>query len=55
MIDLSRFVALRPEEVVQVHPDGVCRRDRPQPVLQHFRVEIDRVNRSARTDPDRGG
>jgi tetratricopeptide (TPR) repeat protein len=46
-IDLSRFVALRPEEVVQVHPDGVCGVTGLN-LLQGFRVEIDRINRSAR-------
>ena len=46
-IDLSQFVALRPEEVVQVHPDGVCGVTGLN-LLEHFRIEIDRVNRSAR-------
>ena len=46
-IDLSSFVALRPEEVAQVHDDGVVGVTGLN-LLQHFRVEIDRVNRFAR-------
>ncbi len=46
-IELTRFVALRPERVVQVHPDGVCG-VLGLGLLRHFRVEIDRVNRVAR-------
>lgn len=43
--DLARYVALRPEELVQVHPDGALG-TLGLNVLEHFRVEVDRVNRS---------
>jgi hypothetical protein len=43
-IDLSEYVALRPEEVILVHPDGVAGVT-GLGLLEHFRVEIDRVNR----------
>jgi len=46
-IELTRFLALRPEEVVQVHPDGVAG-VLGLNFLEHFRVEIDRTNRTAR-------
>ncbi len=46
-IDLAKYVAFRPEEVVQVHKDGVAG-VLGLNVLEHFRVEIDRVNRFVR-------
>jgi len=46
-IDLSRYVALRPSEIVQVHADGVLGTIGLN-LLEHFRVEIDRVNRYIR-------
>lgn len=46
-LDLARYVAFRPEEVQQVHADGVAGVTGLN-LLQHFRVEIDRVNRFAR-------
>ncbi|MEC7584565.1 MAG: hypothetical protein VYE77_09615 [Planctomycetota bacterium] len=46
-IELTEFLALRPEEVVQVHPDGVVG-VLGLNFLEHFRVEVDRVNRTAR-------
>ena len=42
--DASQYVAWRPEEVVQVHPDGAFGVAGIN-LLQHFRVAIDRVNR----------
>ncbi len=46
-IDLAKFVALRPEEIAQVHPDGVGGMMGLN-LLERFRVEVDRVNRVAR-------
>ncbi|MDF1699809.1 MAG: hypothetical protein P1V36_01425 [Planctomycetota bacterium] len=46
-LDLAAFVALRPEDIAQVHKDGVVGLTGLN-LLQHFRVEIDRVNRFAR-------
>lgn len=46
-IDLASYVALRPEEINQVHADGVVGITGLN-VLEHFRVEIDRVNRFVR-------
>lgn len=46
-LDLARYVAFRPEEVVQVHEDGVAGMLGLN-ALQHMRVEIDRVNRVVR-------
>lgn len=46
-IELTEFVALRPERVVQVHPDGVAG-VLGLNLLERFRVEVDRVNRVAR-------
>ncbi|MCP4860195.1 MAG: hypothetical protein GY902_02985 [Planctomycetes bacterium] len=43
VLDFSEFVAFRPEELIQVHPDravGVVGTN----LFQHMRVEIDRVN-----------
>lgn len=42
--DASQYIAWRPEPVVQVHPDGAFGVAGIN-FLQHFRVEIDRVNR----------
>ncbi len=42
--DLSSFVALRPAEVNYVHPDGALGVT-GLGLLQHLRVEVDRVNR----------
>ena len=46
-IDLSRYVALRPAELVQVHPDGALG-SLGLNLLRHFRLEVDRVNRYLR-------
>ncbi len=46
-LDLAKYVAFRPEEVVQVHEDGVAG-TLGLNALQHLRVEIDRVNRFVR-------
>jgi tetratricopeptide (TPR) repeat protein len=48
-LDLTDFVALRPEEVIQVHADGVAGVMGVN-LLEHLRVEIDRVNRWARIE-----
>ena len=48
--DLSEFVALRPAEVILSHPDGVFGVVGLN-LLEHFRVEVDRVNRWARLTP----
>ena len=48
-LDLTSFVALRPEEVVQVHADGVAGVMGVN-LLEHLRVELDRVNRWARVE-----
>ena len=50
--DLAQFVAFRPEEVIQVHPDGVFGVAGIN-LFRHFRVEIDRVNRWVRLTPTR--
>ncbi|MBK6940810.1 MAG: hypothetical protein IPH13_11515 [Planctomycetes bacterium] len=46
-IDLAPFVAFRPERVPHTHADGVFG-VLGQNVLRHFRVEVDRVNRTSR-------
>ncbi len=49
-IELDRYLALRPEEVILTHPDrafGVLGIN----FFRHFRVELDRVNRWARLTP----
>ncbi len=46
-IDLHQFVAMRPEPLVQVHSDGALGVAGLN-LLEHFRVEIDRVNRFIR-------
>lgn len=49
-IEVNRFVAFRPEELILTHPDrafGVLGIN----FFRHFRVEIDRVNRWARFTP----
>ncbi len=46
-LDLSKYVAFRPEEVVRIHKDGVAG-TLGLNALQHLRVEIDRVNRFVR-------
>jgi tetratricopeptide (TPR) repeat protein len=51
-LDLSEFVAFRPEELVQVHPDravGIAGIN----VFEFMRVEIDRVNLWARLTPSK--
>ena len=45
--DVSEFVALRPEEVHYAHPDGAIGVTGIN-LLEHFRVEVDRVNRWVR-------
>jgi len=50
--DLSRYVAFRPEEVVLTHPDGVFGVFGAN-LLEHFTVQVDRVNRVARITPSR--
>lgn len=49
-VDLDSIVALRPERVNHVHPDGVFGMLGLN-VLEHFRVEVDRTNRSVRFTP----
>jgi hypothetical protein len=44
-IELTEYVALRPAEVNYVHPDGALGVTGLN-LLQHFRVEVDRVNRA---------
>jgi tetratricopeptide (TPR) repeat protein len=51
-IDLASYVALRPEEVIQVHPDGVAGVMGVN-LLECLRLELDRVNRWARITPRR--
>ena len=46
-VDVTEFVALRPSEINQVHPNGVAGMFGLN-FLEHFRVEVDRVNRVAR-------
>jgi len=46
-LDLARYAAFRPEEVVQIHKDGVAG-ILGLGILQFLRVEIDRVNRTVR-------
>ncbi|MCP3915537.1 MAG: hypothetical protein GY711_08285 [bacterium] len=46
-IDVAKFVALRPEEVILVHPDSVAGVT-GLGFLKHFRVEVDRTNRLAK-------
>lgn len=46
-VNLTDFVALRPEEVIQVHPDGVAGVMGVN-LLSHIRLELDRKNRWAR-------
>ena len=50
--DLSEYVALRPEEVTYAHKDGVFGTFGLN-LLQHFRVEIDRVHKVATLTPTR--
>jgi len=50
--DLGSYVALRPEEIRWQHTDGVLAMSGIG-LLQHFRVELDRVNRYARISPRR--
>lgn len=45
--DIARYVPLRPEDTRQTHPDGVFGRTGLD-LLEHFRVEVDRVNRWSR-------
>ncbi len=49
-IDLAPYVAFRPEQVVLAHPDGVFGLFGLN-LYEHFRVEIDRVHRSALLTP----
>jgi len=46
-IDLHQYVALRPEPIVEVHPDGVVGITGLN-LLEHFRVEVDRGMREVR-------
>ena len=46
-LDLHQYIALRPEPLVQVHADGVLGVSGVN-LLEHFRVEVDRVNRFIR-------
>lgn len=46
-IDLSEFVAFRPEELVLIHPNGAFGTLGVN-LLEHFQVEIDRVAKTAR-------
>jgi len=46
-VDLHRYVAFRPEPIVQVHPDGVVGITGIN-LLEHFRVEVDRGLREVR-------
>lgn len=46
-IDLCQYVALRPERMIVSHPDGTVGMVGLN-LLQHFRVEVDRVNQVAR-------
>ncbi len=46
-LDLATYVALRPEPIAQIHKDGVVGITGLN-LLQHLRVEIDRVNRFVR-------
>ncbi|QDU66127.1 hypothetical protein [Engelhardtia mirabilis] len=48
-IDLCEYVALRPEDVVEVHPDGVAGVLGIN-ALEHLKVEVDRVRRTARIE-----
>ncbi len=48
--DLSEFVAFRPEEVILSHPNGIFGSFGLN-LFEHFRVEIDRVNRWVRLTP----
>ena len=49
-LDLSRYVAWRPSELALVHPDGALG-SMGLGMLNHFKVEIDRVNRFVRWTP----
>ncbi|MEM7261950.1 MAG: hypothetical protein AAF488_08155 [Planctomycetota bacterium] len=42
-LDLSKYVAFRPEELMQIHPDGALGVTGIG-LLRHFRVSVDRVN-----------
>jgi len=46
-LDLAKYVAFRPEEIAQIHKDGVVGVTGLN-LLEHLRVEIDRVNRFVR-------
>ncbi|HRV81166.1 MAG TPA: hypothetical protein P5218_07015 [Planctomycetota bacterium] len=46
-IDLHTFVALRPERMVEVHPDGVVGKVGLN-LLEHLDIDIDRANRVAK-------
>lgn len=49
-LDLAETIALRPEDVIQVHPDGVAGVAGIN-LLERFRVSVDHVNRRARITP----
>jgi tetratricopeptide (TPR) repeat protein len=49
-LDIARVVPFRPEEIRQRHPDGVFGMTGLD-LLEHFRLEVDRVNRFARFTP----
>ncbi|MEZ6014059.1 MAG: hypothetical protein R3F49_03020 [Planctomycetota bacterium] len=51
-IDLHRYVAFRPEPIVQVHPDGVVGVTGIN-LLEHLRVEVDRGRRELRVAESR--
>lgn len=51
-IDLHQFVAMRPEELIQVHPDRALG-TLGLGMLQSFRIEVDRVNKWVRLTPTR--
>lgn len=46
-VDLAEYLAFRPSELVQVHPDGALGVTGIN-LLEHFRIEIDRSNRYVR-------
>ncbi|MBL8695465.1 MAG: hypothetical protein JNJ88_15345 [Planctomycetes bacterium] len=49
-VDIAKYVALRPEEIRHRHPEGVVGITGLN-LLKHFKVEIDRTNRSALWTP----
>jgi len=51
-LDLARFVAFRPDEINQIHSDGVFGTIGLN-LLEHLRIEVDRENRKAWIVPTR--